>query len=77
MQLAPIPVPRVLVIGAHDHTCDPVGRSNLARAGAMGGSTVVAVEALDSGHFDLLARTTTTWSVLIGALKQLVARMPK
>jgi hypothetical protein len=35
----------------------------------MGDSTVVAVEALDSGHFDLLASTTTTWSVAVGALK--------
>jgi acetyl esterase/lipase len=77
MQLAPIPVPQVLVIGAHDRTWAPIGRSYLARARAVGDTTVTAMEALDSGHFDLLAPTTTTWSVVVGALKQLVARIPK
>ena len=72
MQLVPIPVRQVLVIGAHDRSWGPIGRSYLARTRAVGDSTVLAIDAPDAGHFDLLAPTTTTWPIVIGALKQLL-----
>jgi acetyl esterase/lipase len=75
MQLVPIPVPQVLVIGAHDRTWAPIGRAYVARARAVGDSTTIVVDAADSGHFDLLAPTTTTWPVVIDALKRLVAKI--
>lgn len=77
MQLVPVPVPQVLVIGALDRTWAPVGRSYLARVAEVGDTTVVVIDAPESGHFDLLAPTTTTWPIVMGALKQLVARMRK
>ena len=75
MQLAPVTVPAVLVIGAHDRSWAPIGRAYLARARSLGDSATVAIEAPESGHFDLIAPTTTTWTVVVDALKQLVARM--
>lgn len=75
MQLVPIPVPQVLVIGVHDRTWAPIGRLYLSVARARGDSTTLAVDAPDAGHFDLLAPTTTTWPIVIGALKQLVAKI--
>lgn len=77
MQLAPIPAPQVHVIGAQDRTWAPIGRAYLTRALATGDSTVQAVEAPESGHFDLLAPTTATWPIVFNALKQLVARIAK
>ena len=75
MQLAPVTVPAVLVIGAHDRSWAPVGRAYLARARSVGDSTTLAIDAPESGHFDLLAPTTTTWPIVMEALKQLVSRM--
>ena len=77
MQLAPVSVPAVLVIGAHDRMWAPIGRAYLTRARALGDSATLAVDAPESGHFDLLAPTTTTWPVVMTALKELVARMRK
>lgn len=75
MQLAPVQVPKALVIGAFDRTWAPIGRAYMARAAAVGDTTMILVDAPDSGHFDMLAPTTTTWPFIIGALKQLRARM--
>lgn len=77
MQLVPIAVPQVHVIGALDRNWAPIGRAYLARARAAGDTTVQSVEAPDAGHFDLLAPTTTTWPIVINALKQLVTRMSR
>ena len=75
MQLTPIGVPQELVIGALDRMWTPIGRSYVARAAAAGDTQVEVVEAPESGHFDLLAPDTTTWPLVFGALKQLVARI--
>ena len=77
MQLAPIAVPQALVIGAQDRTWAPIGRAYLARARAVGDTTVQSVEAPDAGHFELLAPTTSTWPIVYNALRQLVARIAK
>ena len=75
MQLAPIGVPQQLVVGALDRSWTPIGRSYVARAAAAGDTQVEVVEAPESGHFDLLAPDTTTWPLVVNALKQLVARI--
>ena len=77
MRLVPIPAPQVHVIGAHDRMWAPIGRAYLARALAAGDSTVQAIDAPESGHFDLLAPTTSTWPIVFSALRQLVARIAK
>lgn len=73
MQLAPIPVPQTLVLGAHDTTWTPVARSYAAKASAGGDARVRVVEAPDSGHFEMIAPASTTWPLVVGALRALVA----
>jgi acetyl esterase/lipase len=75
MQLAPIAVPQVLVVGAHDDTWGPYGRSYFARARAAGDTSVELVVAPQAGHFELISPKTTTWPIVIGALKSLFARI--
>ena len=75
MQLTPIGVPQQLVIGALDQSWTPIGRSYIARANAAGDALVEVVEAPESGHFDLLAPDTTTWPLVIGAMRRLVTRI--
>lgn len=77
MQLAPIPVPQTLIIGAHDTTWGPVGRAYAARAAAAGDTRVRIVEARDSGHFEMIAPSTTTWPLVVDALRALVAGMAR
>jgi acetyl esterase/lipase len=75
MQLSPIGVPQQLVIGALDRQWMPIGRSYVARAGVTGDTQVEVVEAPASGHFEMLAPDTSTWPLVVGALKQLIARI--
>ncbi len=74
MRLVPVAVPAVLVMGTRDRSWAPIGRAYLARARSVGDSATVAIEAPESGHFDLIAPTTITWTVVMDALQQLVAR---
>ena len=75
MQLAPIPVPQTLVIGAHDASWGPVGRAYVARAVAAGDTQVRIVEAPESGHFEMISPATTTWPLVVDALRALFAQM--
>lgn len=75
MQLAPIGVPQVLVVGALDKSWAPVGRAYFARARAAGDSAVTLVEAPEAGHFELVAPKTTTWPIVIRELKAMFARL--
>lgn len=75
MQLAPIPVPQTLVLGAHDTSWSPAGRAYAARAVAAGDTHVRIVEAPDSGHFEMIAPATTTWPLVVGALRTVFASL--
>ena len=75
MQLAPIALPQVLVVGAHDERWGPIGRTYYARARAVGDTAVHLVEAPESGHFEMIAPATTTWPIVIDALRALFARI--
>lgn len=77
MQLVPIGVPQVLIIGALDRTWGPPGRAYYARAIAAGDSTVRMVEAPESGHFDIIAPTTNSWRLVIDAIQSLSASRRK
>jgi acetyl esterase/lipase len=75
MQLAPIAVPQVLVVGANDDTWGPYGRSYFARERAAGDKSVEMVVAPQGGHFDVISPETSTWPIVIDALKSLLARV--
>ncbi len=77
MRLAPIPVPSVLIIGAHDQSWGPNGRAYYDRAVAAGDTRVRAVEATESGHFEVIAPTTTTWPLVIATLRNLFATVDR
>ncbi len=77
MQMVPLGLPQVLVVGAQDNSWGPVGRKYYQRAIAAGDKSVRLVEATESGHFDMIAPTTTTWPLVLRALRGLVpARAP-
>lgn len=75
MQLAPVDVPEVLIVGAKDKTWGPHGRAYAAHARAVGDTTLTLIEAPESGHFELIAPATSTWPLVIGNLKMMFARM--
>ncbi len=71
MQLAPIDVPQTLVIGTHDRAWAPGGRAYFERAVAAGDTRVHVIEATESGHFEMIVPTTSTWPVVRDALDAL------
>lgn len=72
MQLAPIPVPQVLVVGAHDRAWGPVGRAYFERARSAGDMQVRLVDAPESGHFEMIVPTTSTWPIVRDTLRGLL-----
>jgi acetyl esterase/lipase len=70
MQLAPISVPQTLLIGGQDLVWAPPGRSYYHRAITVGTQDVRIVDLPDSGHFEMVSPSTTTWPLVISALEE-------
>ena len=75
MQLAPISVPQTLVIGGQDVVWAPPGRSYYHRAVTVGTEDVRIVDLPDSGHFEMVSPSTTSWPLVISALQETFRRM--
>lgn len=75
--MVPIGVPQVLLVGGQDRSWGPRGRAYHALAVAAGDSLVRLVEAPAAGHFDIVAPTTTTWGLVMTALRELFARVTR
>jgi acetyl esterase/lipase len=73
MNLVPLGVPQILVLGRYDHNWAPVGRRYFDRAQAEG-DDVRLVEAPESGHFEMIDPDSTTWPLVEDALRQLLQR---
>lgn len=71
MQLVPIRAEQAVIVGAHDQTWSPAGRAYVERAREAGDTSVRLVEAPDSGHFELIVPTTTTWRLVRDTLRGL------
>ena len=65
MQLAPIGVPQILVLGARDQSWAPVGRSYFTRARASGDTQIELVEAPEAGHLEFVEPKSSTWPVVL------------
>jgi acetyl esterase/lipase len=71
MRLMPRDVPQRLVVGAHDEVWGPSGRAYFAAAEAGGSSEIALVIAPDSGHFEVIMPTSSTWPIVIEELRKL------
>lgn len=71
MRLAPVGVPQRLVVGAHDDSWGPHGRAYLRRAREAGDTSVTLRVAPESGHFEMIVPTTSTWPLVLEELRAL------
>jgi hypothetical protein len=70
----PLGVRQAIVIGAHDSQFAPFGRSYARLADLHGETQLRVIEAPESGHFDVIAPTTSTWTIVKQALEDVIAR---
>jgi len=74
IELVPIGVPQLLVIGAYDDNWGPVGRRYFAAAEAAN-DQVRLIEATQSGHFEMIDPDSSTWPLVLDAAYQLLGMM--
>lgn len=74
-ELAPIGVPQAFVIAGQDAAFRDFGRSLAAIAKSAGERDIQMVEAPQAGHFDVIAPTTATWTIVRQALQDLFGRL--
>lgn len=70
-ELVPLGVPQRLVIGAYDEAWGPVGRRYFELAHAAG-DDVRVIEAKESGHFEMIDPSTSTWPIVRDAARELL-----
>ena len=75
MQLTPVGVPQTLLIGGLDATWAPPGRAYYNRAITVGDSEVRVVDLPESGHFEMVVPSTSTWPLVIAALRDTFAEL--
>jgi pimeloyl-ACP methyl ester carboxylesterase len=71
VELVPLEVPQLLVIGRHDRNWAPVGRRYYEAASAAG-ADVRVIEAEESGHFEMIDPSSTTWALVRKAVRELL-----
>ena len=70
-ELAPFGVPQRLIIGRHDTAWAPVGR-RYYEAVKGSGDDVHVIEAEDSGHFEMIDPSTSTWPLVRDAVLEML-----
>ena len=71
VELVPLGVPQLVVIGQHDRAWAPVGRRYLEAAKSEG-ADVKVIEAPESGHFEMIDPSSSTWPLVRDAARELV-----
>jgi len=71
IELVPIGVPQLLVVGTYDDNWGPVGRRYFAAAEAAN-DQVRLIEALQSGHFEMIDPDSSTWPLVLDAALELL-----
>jgi len=74
VNLVPLGVPQILLLGLHDENWTPVGRRYFERAKASG-DDVRIVEAPQSGHFEMIDPDSTSWPLVRDAVEDLLERL--
>lgn len=75
MRLPPPTVPQTLLVGALDRSWGPVGRTYFEHAQAVGDTLARLVELPESGHFEMIVPTTSTWPGVLRELRALERRI--
>jgi acetyl esterase/lipase len=70
MQLVPLDVAQLLIIGSHDTSWAPSGRAYAEAARAAGADRLEVIEAPESGHFEMIAPPSSTWPLVLDALER-------
>jgi acetyl esterase/lipase len=64
----PLPVPQYLILGHFDDAWSPVARSYIDSAKSKGNRPNI-IEAVDSGHFEMIDPDSSTWPLVINAAR--------
>ena len=71
VELVPTGTPQLVVIGQHDSSWAPVGRRYI-KAAKSKGADIKVIEAPESGHFEMIDPSTSTWPLIRAAAAALV-----
>jgi acetyl esterase/lipase len=77
MRLMPADVPQRLIVGGQDRSWSPSGRAYFELARAEGKSPVSLREASESGHFEMIVPSTSSWPVVLEELEKLARDMAR
>ena len=70
----PLGVKHAVIVGVHDSQFASFGRSYSKMVMDRGETQLQLIEAPAAGHFDLIAPTTSTWTIVKQALGDVIAR---
>ena len=68
-RMAPIGVPHTVLMGVHDTDWTPYGEEYFTAARAIGDNMMDRVMAPESGHFEVINPNTSTWTLVLGAVR--------
>lgn len=71
VELVPLGVPQLLVIGRQDRGWAPVGR-RYYEAARSAGADLRVIDAEESGHFEMIDPSSTTWPLVRKAVRELL-----
>ena len=67
--MAPIGVPQILLMGVHDTVWTPFGEAYATAARSIGDTEITRVMAPESGHFEMITPGTSTWALVLDAVR--------
>ena len=73
-QLVPLDTPQILLNGVHDSSWTPVAVRYIEAARAAGATSLRVVEAPDSGHFEMIDPSSSTWPLVLDAARDLLGK---
>ena len=68
-RMAPIGVPHTVLMGVHDSDWTPYGEEYFTAARAIGDNMMDRVMAPESGHFEVINPNTSTWTLVLKAVR--------